>query len=554
VAKTEVMSGEPAAAPDAGPSFGVSFDHIVRRRAAAAALLAGLVVLVVFLLIRGSGPAPPATGAAALVPSDALAYVNVSLDPGRPAVRHAVSLAERFPDFPLAAAAVQTRLGAVLGGGRSVDLISQIHPWLGNEAALALLNTPTSTAGSLLVLDVRDHARARAFVRGQGATAHGVYRGTALLAYPTGSELAFVSHFLVLGQDASVRAAIDVNAGSTRSLAGSAVYQRAAATEPDGRVLDAYASLAGVRRVLAAQGGVIGALGALLYQPALQGVAISLSPASGGARVTVHSALDPGLARVSSPSTAAFTPTLQNVMPTGSILMLDVVGLDRLAPSVLNAGAVAGVAGGIGPLLSRLGAALGAEGVNVHDVTSIFHPETAVSIVPHAGSPTLVIVARTTHAAQVRTELAQLEVPLAQLFTPPSSGPGKVPVFNDRAVAGITVHQLALSGGLELDYAVFHGLVVISTSLQGVSAVAQRSHALSSDPGFRFVLGSRPSRVTSLVYLDFGRLLALGQQTGLTSSPRFRALLGDLEKVTAIGLSSTRAPGESSAQLAVRTP
>src|ERR1019366_1758321 len=172
---------------------------------------------------------------------------------------------------------------------------------------------------------------------------------------------------------------IDVNAGSTRSLASSAVYQRAVARESAGRVLDAYASLAGVRRGLTAQGGVLGALGALLYQPALQGVAISLSPASGGARVAVHSALDPGLARVSSPSTAAFTPTLQNVMPTGSILMLDVVGLDRLAPSVLNAGAVAGVAGGIGPLLSRLGSALASEGVNVHDLTSIFSGETAVA-------------------------------------------------------------------------------------------------------------------------------------------------------------------------------
>ena len=33
-------------------------------------------------------------------------------------------------------------------------------------------------------------------------------------------------------------------------------------------------------------------------------------------------------------------------MPTGSILMLDVTGLDRVAPAVLNAGSAAGVAGG----------------------------------------------------------------------------------------------------------------------------------------------------------------------------------------------------------------
>jgi hypothetical protein len=527
---------------------------MVRRRSALVALALGLIVLVALLATRRSGPVPPATGAAALVPSDALAYVNVSLDRERLAVRQAVGLAERFPDFPLAAAAVQTRMGAILAGGHSVDFSGQIGPWLGNEASLALLNTATSTAGSLIVLDVRDPTRARAFLRAQGATAHGSYRGTPLLIYPTGSELAFVSHFLVVGQDTSVQAAIDVNAGSTRSLASSAVYQRAVARESAGRVLDAYASLAGVRRVLTAQGGVLGALGALLYQPALQGVAISLSPASGGARVEVHSALDPSLARISAPATSAFAPTLQNVMPTGSILMLDVVGLDRVAPSVLNAGAAAGVAGGIGPLLSRLGSALASEGVNVHDLTSIFSGETAVAIVPRASSPTLVIVTRTAHEAQVRTELAQLQIPLVQLFTPPNTPAGKAPVFTDRTVAGIPVHQLVLSRGLQFDYAVIHGLVVISTSLEGVAAIAPHSHALSSDPGFRFALGARPARLTSLVYLDFGRLLALGQQTGFIRSARVKALLGDLGKIASIGLSSTRSPGESSAQLSIRVP
>ena len=49
----------------------------------------------------------------------------------------------------------------------------------------------------------------------------------------------------------------------------------------------------GVRRVLGARGGFIGALGVLLDQPALQGVSVSLSPAPGGARVRVHTVLDP---------------------------------------------------------------------------------------------------------------------------------------------------------------------------------------------------------------------------------------------------------------------
>ena len=173
---------------------------------------------------------------------------------------------------------------------------------------------------------------------------------------------------------------------------------------------------------------------------------------------------------------------------------------------------------------------------------------------PHQGSPTVVIVARIQHEAQVRTELASLEVPLAQLFTPPSSGPGKVPVFNDRTVAGITAHQLSLTNGFELDYGVFRGLVVISTSLEGVAAVAQAGHPLSADPGLRFALGGRAGRVTSLVYLDFGRLLALGEQTGLARSVRYRLLRSDLQKVTSIGLDSARTSSSSTSDLAIRIP
>jgi hypothetical protein len=510
---------------------------------------------VAFVLLSGSGTAGPATGAARIVPADALAYVNISLDRHRPAFRQALSVAGRFPDFPLASGAILTRLDAILSGGNgSVEFATQIRPWLGNEAALALLDTATSTAGSLLVLAVTDRDRARDFLRRSGAVAHGAYRGASLLAYSGGAEVAFVRGFLVLGQDASVRAALDVAASARRSLASSSVYQRATTSEPDGRVADAYASLAGVRRLLAAQGGFVGAIGDLLYQPALQGVAVSVSPTAAGARVWIHSVLDPTLARLSPPSTTPFTPSLQTVMPSGAPMMLDVAGLDRLAPHVLNAGASAGLAGGLGPLLSRLGTALRAEGVDVSDLVSIFDAETAVAIVPSGRTPDLLIVARTNDQRRIAAELAQLEVPLAQLFKAPGTnfGSGKQALFNDRQVGGLTAHQLALANGFELDYAVANGLVMISTSLQGIAAMAGRAHALDRDPGFSFVLGHRPDPVTAMVFLNLARLVALGQQTGLAQSSRVRLLQGDLDRVQAVGLTSTRAPGQSTAELAIR--
>lgn len=528
----------------------------VRRPAIVGAAALGLaaVVAAVAIALAGGGSSPAGghgSSPASIVPADALAYVDVTLDRGRPAVARALKVAARLPDYPLAGGAALTRLSALIAGGATVDYGRQIRPWLGGEVALALLDTTTSTAGSLLALDVSNVARARSFVRGAGATAIGSAQGTTILRYASGNELAFIGHFLVIGQDASVRAAIATAAGSRSALAGDASYRRAIAGEGADRVLDAYASLAGVRRVLADQSGAIGALGSLLYSPALEGVAVAVSPSPAGFAVRIHSALDPSLVDVNAAPDQPFTPTLDGVLPTGASLLLDVSGLDRVAPQVLDAGTSAGVAGDIGPLLRRLGTTLHSEGVDVSDIVSIFHHETAVALVPHGSSPTLVIVARTPDQARTTRELAELEVPLAQLFSPAIKGSQSAPVFNDRTVAGVSAHQLVLAAGLQLDYAVFRGLVVISTSLQGISAVAQHAPTLAADPAFRAVLGARTGQVTSLAYADPAQLLSLGSSTGLTGSRTFSAIEADLKQIGAIGLTSTRGSDQSTSQLQI---
>jgi hypothetical protein len=200
-----------------------------------------------------------------------------------------------------------------------------------------MLSTTTNTTGELILLGVSDRHRAQAFLARMGALPVGSYAGVRMLRYPAGTELAFVGRFLVLGQDAVLRAAIDVAAGRTPSLAADPGYQRAAVGEPADRVLDADVSAAGIRRLLSARGGPLGSLGVLLSGPALTGTTISVSPAAGGARVRIHSA-----------------------------------------------GPAAGVAGQVGPLLRRLGAALSAEGVQLGSVTSLFGGETAVAITPRA--------------------------------------------------------------------------------------------------------------------------------------------------------------------------
>jgi Protein of unknown function (DUF3352) len=534
--------------PGGGPVRKDRRRRVLRRRATlTGAVLCALIAIVAALNLTGSGDVPPTTGAARVVPADVLAYVHLSTDASRPAVGRARALGARFPDYPLAYAAAINRLSAIVGGSSSVDFATGIRPWLGKEAALALLDTQGASAPSLLVVDVSNRPRAQRFLTRAGAAAVAAYDGVRILGYPSGTELAFVTHYLVVGPDTAVRAAIAAGTGRARSLAAVPAYQRAAAGEPAGRVLDAYLPAAGVRRLLEPRGGVVGAIATMLDRPSLEGTAISLSAVTGGAQVQIHSALSARSHPI------GFAPTLQSVLPAGSTLMLDVDGLNRAAPQLLRAAATVGFAGNVAPLLARLGAALTAQGVNVHAITSIFHEETAVALSP-GPTPSLVIVARTSNQAATQTEMAGLEAPLTALFPAPSSGPGQIPGLVDHQVGGVTVHELGLGPGLQVDYAVFNGLVVVSTSITAIDQVASRSRSLAGDNAYKTVLSDQPEQVSSVLFSDFSQLLRLGEQTGLTSGARIRELLPDLAKVSTIGLSSANGKSDTTTELRLEIP
>ena len=543
----------PATAPSQAPALPAS--PALHRRRRLVASLAALVVIALAIaipavLISSGGPAPPATGAASVVPADALAYVHLSIDSGRAPVAQAAALDRRLPGFYSLTSSVTGRLDAILGGGATLDYARDVRPWIGKEAALALLDTTSSTAGSLIVLDVRDRPAAQALLRRTGATAAGTYRGIAIEGYSTGTELAFVKHYLVLGQDASVRSAIDVATSSAPSLAGTPAYDEAATGEPADRVLDAYVSAAGERRVLASATGPLGALGALLSQPATTATTISVAPASGGLRVWVHGALSAGLEKLTG-TPQQFDPKLPAVLPSGSMLLVDAARLDTAAPRILDALGSLGIANRVQPLLSRLGSALSAQDVHLDNVLALLRGEAAVALIPGAAGagPAPAVIARVSNQAQARQTLANLEVPLQQLFPSPGSGPGVQAEWNDVQVAGVTVHQLAAAPGLQLDYAVFDGLAVVSTSADAIGAIARHSRPMSADAGYRAAVGDQAKRVTSLVSIDFSQLLSLAEQSGLTHGANVGAIGPDLARIHAVGLTSAAGENDTTAEL-----
>src|SRR5205807_3563924 len=115
-----------------------------RRLLVLGAAVAGLavVVAIVVVLATGGGPEPPAAGAARLVPADALAYVHLSTDSRREGVQQAMKLIDRFPTLPNVRNRLLQRLTTL---GTGVSFNRDVRPWLGKEAALALLNSRTQT-------------------------------------------------------------------------------------------------------------------------------------------------------------------------------------------------------------------------------------------------------------------------------------------------------------------------------------------------------------------------------------------------------------------------
>jgi hypothetical protein len=493
----------------------------------------------------GGGPAPPDDRAAALVPADALAYLNLSLDRRRPSVRQALALVGRLPGLRALLSGAEARLAAIAGTASDAGFAHASAPWLGDAAAFALLNTPGSTAGSLLLLKDRAPARARAFLADLGARAAGRYRGLALAGLPDGGEAALVGGFLAFGQPASVRAAIDVAHGAP-SLGASGGYRRAFAGQPAARVLDGYLPGAGARRLLLAQGGAIGAIGVLLDQPRLLGSAFSLVPAAGGLRLRIHSTFKPSAHARALPGGRA---SLAAELPADTIMMLDTRELVQIAPRVLSAGATAGVGGAIGPLLARLGEALRAEGVDVSQLLTLLSGQSAVAVTDNGGHPALLVLARTPRPRFARAQLASLLVPLEQLF--PAGSEGTVPIgsFNQVTIDGVSVQELALAPGLALDYAVWHGLIALSTSATAIRAVIEGGRSLAQSPGYRAAHAAVPPHAVSLLYLDPSQLLGLVERTRLTQGTSLRALRADLDGIHAIVLTSTGAETNTTAEL-----
>lgn len=358
----------------------------------------------------------------------------------------------------------------------------------------------TADDASLSLFQTRSGAAVSLLLIDQGGPrpSPDLQRCGALYAANIGDELA-------IGQRESLAVAAALQDGRGTSLAASRLAAPQFARLPGDRVVDGWLSVDGVRRLLAPQRGVLGFVGVTLDQPALRGLAFALSPSDTGATLAVRSALDP-----KGRSTAA-DQSLDEVLRRLPDGLLAGFAAQRLGSSLDRVGSALGGSGGGASVLSALPRA----------VIALFDQPTAVALQAATPAPVLTLLTTTSDEAAARRALATMPVKLRAAF------PARVK----------------------------DGYVALATKPSGLRLLDPPADPLQESDRWRATIGSgSPEGASSLLFLDFSKLLALAEQTGLGSDPAYRSVRADLGRITAAGARISSSASESTVDLTLLIP
>jgi hypothetical protein len=476
------------------------------------ALLAGILALAVTATVADPGPGG---GAAQLVPASALAFARLSTDPDDPAARRLARLAPRIPGYLRLRDAALTAVSPAPG---AFDLRRDVRPWLGDEAAVALVDLGGGRFGSLAIASVRNRPRAEALLQRIAGSRPGLRYGKTVVRRFGGNAAAFVRGFLVAGPELAVQRSLDVARGDTPSLARSRAFPRA--LEGSRRPAEVYVSPRGLR----ARGG----LARLLDHPRLTELGAAAGADTRGLRVRVRSTGTGG---------EQFRPTLAARVPAGAVALVAAPDVGRAVAAAQRAGAGATL-DSVRTALSE-GAALDLD----RDLLGKLSGGFAAWLAPGDAAPVIGLAAHTGDPGGLRVALARLQDPVARLLAEDAEAP---PVFSTREIAGTDAYTLNVAEGFQPTYAVAGDTAVLATSPSAVEAfLDRRGPRLESTRGFRAV-PKVPAEIESLGFFDVRQLLTLGEQTGLTAE--------DLHPVHAASAVIQREEDDTTAELFFEIP
>jgi hypothetical protein len=557
----------------------------VRRRVAVIAALAAAVAAFMLLAVPalpcqlpGGDRCPPSDDAVELVPGDSLLYVHVNTDSGSEQYERATELAARLPSL---AGQVVARLPGASGAG--IDYDKDVRPWLGGEAAVALVPTGAGELDQALLLEVGDEAGAQSFadeLTGKGTPSE-PYRDVQVTTKGDVST-ANVNGFLVVGAKRAVESVIDTDVGAARSLDRSDAANEVDDELPDDALVKAFVSDEGADDLFRA-GAPLGAFESFVNSDATRGAGAALVADDDGIEIETKSLLDaarlensPGFFEAFPP----FEPGLADELSSGALAYLGlgnpdesirallaqataeapglVAGFDNFSKQLAKQGKV-NLQREVLPLLGGE-AALGIEpppsqgdsenngGGGENEV----NPGPPQGIEPggppplpsepgqlgFTGVPYLGFVADGVDEEQARKALADLQVPIADALDPDETG--QAPVFEGEEIEGVQARSLRISPIVNLTYALFDDKLVVATDPAGVKQVKSGDDSLSGSDGFKRATDGFPDELAAILYLNVGDLIALAEQQGLGEDPAYALFAEDVRKLEGLGLAVTR--------------
>jgi Protein of unknown function (DUF3352) len=513
---------------------------------------AGLVVVVVIALVAvpnlpcqapGGDECSPPDDAIELVPGDSLAYLHADTDPDTQQYENAAEIADRLPKLT---DQLINRLPGPTGGTFSYR--REVAPWLGEEAAVAVIPVRSGKRDVTTLLEIGDEEGANRFVQdltGDEPRTES-YRDHEL-GTSGGLTVATAGDFVVAGPDAAVKRVIDTDAGG-RSLADSEPADEVRDALPDLRLAELIVSEQGAAELLA-PGGSLAPFEAFVNARATLEAGAALVAREDGFELEIHSVLDPDAANAPGFFAAfpSFEPALEGSVGEGALAYLALGDPEQsLAGLLSQATAEApGIAAGFERVAERLRRS---GNVNLEqDILPLLTSQAAVAVEPSvggsdavvAGVPFVSLIVEEVDAEAATEALSHLQAPLVKALEPQRGL--QAPVFKEQEIEGVRVQSLTISPTVELTYAIVDGKLVLSTDPAGVRQVASGSSSLEDSERFSMATENLPEEVSALLYLNLGGLLGVAEQAGLGEDPAYALFSGELRKLEGLAVAVDRA-------------
>jgi len=513
--------------------------YLIRRIVASAVVAAAIGVGLARAFAGGTAPPAP-DNAAAFVPANAVAYVNLGTDRGSVQWKRTAAVVRKLPLLgQMRDALFSVATGSALG---DLSLQRDVLPWLGKEAAYAELPAAGRTQ-SLLLLQVRNARAARASLeRAAGASPTATYRGVLLRQAGGGSVAALSGGWAFIGSDGAVRAALDTRARPSASLGESRTYDDLTNGLPSARVGNAWLSGSWLQQHAASPLAILA--GAARVR-GIDSAAIGFGDDGHRIRVALRGRATPGLpGGPGCTGEAGQSGALFSKAPAHPALFVGLAGAECILRDLMSS-----PTSSVGRALNSFAAKSQRAGVNMdRDLLPLLGGDSALSITP---GPTITLDAGEVPGQAALSVLGRLQPVLIDMLNPERSG--GTPDFAAQTVNGVTALTASLTPSLQLSYAAVGGDLVVSTALSGIADAVKGQHlAQSSD--FKLVLGDRPKSPSAVVFLDLEKLLALADQAGLGSNPTYAAVRDDLQKIGAAGAYLSREGNDIDAELRLKNP